>query len=203
MMREPAHRKYSGELRRATISLRAALVTIYERFEAQSRKNGSDTVKQPCRFFMRRFHHDAVANNGTEIGRNRKNMMDDIKKGGQTTKPLSRPDRSNKTRPAQKGRVRNGTSYEPLARKFRAGGFDYNQIARERHFAIYEQRWQDGGNVCYEVVRIQRCEAQTLFGRQYPAREVYPSSEHWGQQGWTVLTKDAAFDKLAALRGQP
>src|SRR4029453_7141048 len=52
-MREPAHRKHTGELRRATISLPwAALVTIHERLEAQSRKNGSDTVKQPCRIYF-------------------------------------------------------------------------------------------------------------------------------------------------------
>jgi hypothetical protein len=88
-----------------------------------------------------------------------------------------------------------GISTKPLSRLDRS--------TREGDFAIYEQRWRDSENVCYEVVRIQRCEAQTLFGRQYPAREVYPSSERWGEHGWTVLTKDAAFDKLRELGRQP
>jgi hypothetical protein len=66
--------------------------------------------------------------------------------------------------------------------------------------AIYEQRWNDSPNVCYEVIRIQQREAETFpSGRSYPAMEVYPSSEQWAQHGWTVLTRDAAFDKLRQI----
>jgi len=90
-----------------------------------------------------------------------------------------------------------GRFYKPLPVEFQSRGFNYHQIAREGDMAIYEQRWNDSPNVCYEVVRLRRREAETFpDGRQYPAREVYPSSEQWGQHGWTVLTRDAAFDKL-------
>ena len=97
----------------------------------------------------------------------------------------------------KKGADRKGHSYEPLKTVFTLGGFSYRQIAREGDFAIYEQSWRKSHNICFEVIRIQRREAEIFpSGRSYPAREVYPSSEQWGQHGWTVLTRDAAFDKL-------
>jgi hypothetical protein len=84
-------------------------------------------------------------------------------------------------------------------------GFVYRQIARERDVAVYEQTW--GGcsdaNVCYQVIRIQRKEATTFpSGRSYPPREVYPSSETWGIDGFTLTNKDAAFRKVREVAGK-
>jgi hypothetical protein len=97
-------------------------------------------------------------------------------------RPLSAPIPAQKTRVTEKRAVKKGYSYEPLATAFTLGGFDYRQIAREGDWAIYEQRWRDSKNGCYEVIRIRREEAATLpSGRSYPAREVYPPSEAWAR----------------------
>jgi hypothetical protein len=115
-------------------------------------------------------------------------------------RPLSSPILANKTRPVKKGSLKNAHSCEPLKTEFTLKGFNYRQIAREENWAVYEQRWRDSENVCYEVVRIRREEATTFpSGRSYPAREVYPPSEAWGTDGFTLTDKDAAFKKLKQL----
>jgi hypothetical protein len=104
-----------------------------------------------------------------------------------------------KTRPVEECSAGKG-HYKPIATEFKHDGFKYRQIARE-DVAIYEQRWRDSENVCYEVVRIRRHEAKTFpDGKSSPAREAYPASAAWGDFGWTVTTLDAAYEKLRALR---
>ena len=94
-----------------------------------------------------------------------------------------------------------GHSYKPLPTRFKRGGFLYRQIAREHNAAIYEQRW--GGcadpSVCYEVIRIRKREGFQIGGRLVEAAEVYPNSEAWGIDGFTLTDKDAAFRKLQEL----
>ena len=101
-----------------------------------------------------------------------------------------------KTRPVEECEAGKGR-YKPIAGFFKHGGFNYGQIGREGDLAIFEQRWRDSENVCYEVARIRRLEAKTFpNGKSSPAREAYPSSAAWGDFGWTVTTLDAAFAKL-------
>jgi hypothetical protein len=91
--------------------------------------------------------------------------------------------------------------YKPVPTQFRHDGFDYQQIARERDAAIYEQRW-DGcpdPSACYEVVRIRRREGFQIGGRFVEPSEVYPNSEAWGVDGCTLTDRDAAFAKLREL----
>ena len=115
-----------------------------------------------------------------------------------TTRP------SNQNDYVKKGFSRKSHSYKLLPLEFQSHGFSYRQIAREGDVAIYEQGRQDSDNVCYEVIRIRRVEARTFpSGRSYPAREVYPASETWGTYGFTVLSKDAAFEKLKQLSLSP
>jgi len=84
----------------------------------------------------------------------------------------------------------------------RRDGFTYRQIAWEGEAAIYEQKW--GGcsepSVCYEVIRIRRRDGFQIGGRFVGAAEVYPNSEAWGVDGFTLTDKDAAFGKLRHLR---
>jgi hypothetical protein len=95
--------------------------------------------------------------------------------------------------------------YRPVATSFKHAGFNYRQIARENDIAIYEQRWirpngELSENVAYEVVRIRRREAEKfLDGFSAPAREVYPSSEQWGDYGWTLTDRDPAFNKFRQI----
>jgi hypothetical protein len=105
-----------------------------------------------------------------------------------------------KTRPVEDCSARKG-HYKPIATFFKHGGFNYRQIAREGDVAIYEQRWLDSENVCYEVVRIRQHEATTFpSGESSPAREAYPTSATWGVDGFTLTDKDTAYAKLRALR---
>jgi hypothetical protein len=111
--------------------------------------------------------------------------------------PLSLPFWTNKTRLPEKVRVKKGHAVEPLKTEFTLSGFTYRQIAREGDWAIFEQRWRDGENVCYEAVRIRRVLATTFpSGRSYPEREVYPPSETWGVDGFTVTDRNKAWAKF-------
>jgi hypothetical protein len=92
-------------------------------------------------------------------------------------------------------------SYRPLPTRFRHSGFDYKQIAREGSAAIYEQIWHSYAiaAVCYEVVRIRQREGFQIGDRFIEPAEVYPNSEAWGVDGWTVHDREAAFRKLRAV----
>jgi hypothetical protein len=95
-----------------------------------------------------------------------------------------------------------GLFHKPLAKEFRRDGFTYRQIAREGNAAIYEQRWTGCAepSVCYEVIRVRYRDGFHIGGRFVEPAEVYPNSESWGVDGWTVTTLDAAYEKLRALR---
>jgi len=126
-------------------------------------------------------------------------MSTPTKKGGQRREPLSQPDRGIKTISSVAGVGKKGQSYKPLKTQFRRGGFDYRQITREGDFAIFEQRWGNSPNVCYEVVVIKRHDGFYKGDQFIEAAETIASSERWGEHGWTVLTRDDALDKLNQL----
>jgi hypothetical protein len=94
--------------------------------------------------------------------------------------------------------------YKPLPTRFRRDGFNYRQIAREGHGAIYEQTWSGCSepSVCYEVIRIRRRDGFQIDGRLVEPAEVYPSSGAWGVDGFTLTDRDAAFAKLREVAGQ-
>ena len=92
--------------------------------------------------------------------------------------------------------------YKPLPKEFRRGGFTYRQIAREGSAAIYEQRWTGCAepSVCYEIIRVRYRDGFDIGGRFVEPAEIYPNSEAWGVDGFTLSDKDAAFAKLALWR---
>jgi hypothetical protein len=110
------------------------------------------------------------------------------------------PPSSAKTRARAEGRTKK-SHYKPLQKEFRRDGFEYRQIAREGNAAIYEQRWTGCAepSVCYEVIRIRRREGFEIGGRFVEPAEVYPNSEAWGVDGFTLTDRDAAFEKLREL----
>jgi len=91
-----------------------------------------------------------------------------------------------------------GCFYKPLPKQFLRDGYSYRQIARQGDAAIYEQTWTDCAepSVCYEVIRIRRREGFEIGGRWVPPAEVYPNSEAWGVDGFTLSDRNAAFAKL-------
>ena len=113
-------------------------------------------------------------------------------------RPASLLPRAIKTRAATEAESKKQPFYKPLPTRFRRDGFNYQLIAREGDAAIYEQRWTGCCNpsVSYEVVRIRRREGFRIDGRFVEPAEVYPNSDAWGVDGFTLTDKDAAFAKL-------
>jgi len=106
-----------------------------------------------------------------------------------------------KTRTTAEAWDQKGRFYRKLRKEFPHEGFTYRQIAREGDAAIYEQRWGGCANpsVCYEVIRIRRREGFQIGGRFIEPAEVYPNSGAWGIDGWTVVSREAAFAKLREI----
>jgi hypothetical protein len=118
--------------------------------------------------------------------------------------PLPQGAHDIKTRATAEAGGKKGLFYRPLPIRFRRGGFNYRQIARERDAAIYEQTWSGCAepSVCYEIIRIRRREGFQIDGRLVEPAEVYPSSGAWGVDGFTLTDRDAAFAKLREVAGQ-
>jgi hypothetical protein len=89
--------------------------------------------------------------------------------------------------------------YKPLPVRFRHGGFDYRQIYRSGDFAVYQQTWKGSDSAAFEVIRIRQREGFEIGGRLVEPAEVYPNCEAWGADGSTVLSRDAAFEKLREI----
>lgn len=70
----------------------------------------------------------------------------------------------------------------PIFKKY---GFTFQQSRRTQHAAIYAQIYEEKV-ICYEVVRIKVAPKKEVFGKVLPLREVYPSSEQWGANAWTI-----------------
>jgi hypothetical protein len=106
-----------------------------------------------------------------------------------------------KTRATAEGGGKKRHSYKPSLKEFRRGGFTYRQIARQGNAAIYEQTWMGCRNpsISYEVIRIRRREGFQIRGRLVEPAEVYPRSESWGADGFTLTDRDAAFGKLREI----
>lgn len=109
-----------------------------------------------------------------------------------------------KTRATAEAWSKKGHSCKPLPTRFRRDGFEYRQIARERDAAIYEQSWTGCAepSVCYEVIRIRRRDGFQIGSRFVEPAEVYPNSDAWGVDGFTLTDRDAAFAKLREVAGQ-
>ena len=121
------------------------------------------------------------------------------------------PPSSRKTSARAEARTKERHSYKPLRKEFRRQGFNYRQIAREGDIALYEQRWTGcpDAAVCFEVIRVRQREGFQIDGRFVEPAEVYPASELWGVDGFTLTDRNKAWDKFfeislqePALRGR-
>lgn len=73
-------------------------------------------------------------------------------------------------------------------------GMTAKLIDRTDKKAIY-YRWDD----VYEVFRIKIAPASTVFGKTYPAREVYPGNEDFGSTAWCFKDERQARRRFNAL----
>jgi hypothetical protein len=112
--------------------------------------------------------------------------------------PLPRGPFDIKTRATAECIGKKGRCYKRLLKEFRRDGFSYRQIAREENTAIYEQTWSGCAepSVCYEVIRIRRRDGFQIGETFVEPYEAYPGAEAWGNDGFTVTDKEAAFAKL-------
>jgi len=102
-----------------------------------------------------------------------------------------------KTRSRAEAGGKKSHSYKLLPTQFQQGPFCYWQVAREDDLAIYEQTWKGKkDSAAFEVIRIRRHDGFQVGDRLVEPGEVYPKSEAWGMDGWTMLSRDAAFTKL-------
>ena len=77
-------------------------------------------------------------------------------------------------------------------------GWEFNLLSREGNIAMYE-KVSDDGFVCYEVIRIKVSKGgMSIIGGvqvQFKAKEIYPSDELFGMNGFCYLDKCMAEDK--------
>jgi hypothetical protein len=113
---------------------------------------------------------------------------------------------SRKTSATVEGTSEKAAFYKGLRKEFCRNGFRYRQIAREGDVIMYEQRWAgcEEPSVCYEVVRIRRRDGFQIGERLIEPYEVYPKSESWGVDGFTVAEHNKAWDKFLEISlGEP
>ena len=111
---------------------------------------------------------------------------------------LSLPVPAQKTRSTAEALTEKGRFYRPLPKEFRRESFNYRQIAREGDVALYKQCWTGcpDAAVGFEVIRVRRREGFQIDGRFVEPAEVYPASERWGVDGFTVTDRNKAWDKF-------
>ena len=78
-----------------------------------------------------------------------------------------------------------------LATEIIMQGRMYRQIKRSGRVALYELS-VEGELRGFEVIKIQIHKAGERFGKWYPTRSGYPSSESWGTSGFSYLASDRA-----------
>lgn len=84
---------------------------------------------------------------------------------------------------------------------FTERGFDHLEIERKGEWRLFER--SKNGRVHWEVVRIKVKPALELFGKLVEEREVYPPSESWGIDGFTLNSLDSARRKLSEVGNPP
>jgi hypothetical protein len=88
-------------------------------------------------------------------------------------------------------------TYQELPTKFNHLIFEYNQIWRDKDVAVYRQ----SSVYCnrFETIIVQYVQAGMAFGKEYPAREIYPYAESWGEHGFTYTSEEEAIKKARNL----
>jgi hypothetical protein len=85
-----------------------------------------------------------------------------------------------------------------LATQFKKNGYHYTQVIRDENKAIYKQEHKDITQVYYEVVKIKKSknDYNAVWGLVPAGTESYPSTEAFGQAGWTFMNYETALTKF-------
>lgn len=88
----------------------------------------------------------------------------------------------------------------PLGDSYSKNGFHYELILRRDDLAIFKQRLRPGvGCLAYELIRIKVAPATVIMGKEVPEREIAPSNESFGVDGWSYPTLELAKAKMRKL----
>lgn len=82
----------------------------------------------------------------------------------------------------------------PMPKTFTKNGFDFQLLHRQGNVAMLRKSKQGMTRLIesWEVVNIQKHDAWVCQGKDIPAKELLPSDEQWGREGWTYLTREEA-----------
>ena len=83
---------------------------------------------------------------------------------------------------------------EKLSETISANGRVYKQVKRAEKKAMYKS--MDGIIEVFKIRIDKKCE---IFGREYPEREHYPSSEEFGVIAWCYTNMDIANRRYDSL----
>ncbi|GEM_PF-6092091 len=86
-----------------------------------------------------------------------------------------------------------------LEKYYKKYGYHLNQIFRDNNTAIYKQS-DDERAYGFEVFEIKTAKEGMVFNKLQPAREVYPSSEQFGQFAFSVNTIVRAEETIELLK---
>ena len=89
---------------------------------------------------------------------------------------------------------------ERLPTNFRSDGFEFEQLAREDDIALFRKTKPGLSFETFEVVIIRKYDEHLgPQGRLIKAGECMPSSSRWGEEGWSLQTRERAWEKFREL----
>lgn len=93
---------------------------------------------------------------------------------------------------------------QTLPEAFSRAGWQFEQVKRVGDVAIYRKRQKRQrscplGAWTFEVIKIQKRKERFVFGKPYPAKESYPSSEQWGDAAWSYPDLEGSEKRFQSL----
>jgi hypothetical protein len=90
-----------------------------------------------------------------------------------------------------------------LKEEFYKNSYKHNLVWRDEDYAITVLTDKDTNRiVCYEAFEIIKNLARKTDVMETEAFESTPSNEQWGYKGYTVTTKELAFNKITKLKSR-
>lgn len=80
---------------------------------------------------------------------------------------------------------------EKLQTEFEKRGFKFLQLWRNNKFALYEVTNAETKDMFYEFIKIKIANESNFRGKHFDKREIYPSDNEWGLNGFTYRHLDA------------
>src|SRR3990167_7921761 len=87
-------------------------------------------------------------------------------------------------------------THKPLQTEFKSRGFNFKQLARDGDSAVFSKTKDGWSHEAYEVIKVGRHNGYVLGGVTIEPAETYPSSEQFGQFGFSYQSKERAFEKF-------